>query len=112
MDVKQYYRKIREIETTLADRFPLLVSLETSDGGKPGIVSEVARAQAAVLLVEGRAALASEEQKKEYRLQQAAAWKAAEEAKLARTVQVAILTDPELRARPARKSSDQDGMEK
>lgn len=112
MDVKQYYRKIREVEATLGEAFPMLVSLETGDGGKAGVVSEVSRPQAAVLLVEGRAMLASEEQKEQHRRRQAAARKAAEEANLARTLQVAILADPEIRGRQSKKASDNSGAEK
>ncbi|HEX7363294.1 MAG TPA: hypothetical protein VF283_22620 [Bryobacteraceae bacterium] len=112
MDVKNYYRKVREMEHTLRDEFLLLVSLETPDGGKPGVISEVARALAAKLLVEGRSALASEEQKKAYRHQQTAERKAAEQAKLARTVQVAILSDAEFQARPVRERSGDSHSEK
>ena len=36
MDLQLYYQKIRETETKIADEFALVVSLETSDGGKSG----------------------------------------------------------------------------
>lgn len=36
MDVRQYYRKIREVEADLRETYPLVISLETSDGGKAG----------------------------------------------------------------------------
>ncbi|MGH9654072.1 MAG: hypothetical protein ACRD6B_11495 [Bryobacteraceae bacterium] len=88
------------------------MSLETPDGGKPGVVSEVARPLAAKLLVEGRSALASEEQKEAYRRQQVAGLKAAEQAKLARTLQVAILSDGEFQTRPVRKPSGDFPSEK
>ena len=35
MDLKQYFRKIRQVEAGLIETFPLVVSLETPDGGKP-----------------------------------------------------------------------------
>lgn len=105
MDIKQYYRKLREMEESLTDEFLLLVSLETPDGGKPGVVSEVARPLAAKLLVEGRSALANEQERQAYRRRQLVERKAAEQAKLARTVQVAILSDAEFRTRPSRKNS-------
>ncbi len=104
MDIKQYYRKIREIEATINEPFPLVVSLETPDGGKRGIISEVPRAVAAKLLAESRAVLATEEEKEQYRQQQVAARKAAEQAQLARTLQVAIVSDPDLRLRASRKT--------
>jgi ribosomal protein L9 len=103
MDVKQYYRKLREVEAGLADRFPLVVSVETPDGGKAGMLSEVPRGVAAKLLVEGRAVLANEQQKEQYRLEQEAAKKASEQARLARSVQVAIISDSELHARAGKK---------
>lgn len=112
MDIKQYYRKVREVEESLADEFLLLVSLETPDGGKPGVVSEVARPLAAKLLVEGRSALASDAEQQAYRRRQLAERKASEQAKLARTVQVAILSDAEFQTRPSRKSSGDSRSEK
>lgn len=98
MDVKQYYRKVREVETTLAGPYVLVVSLETSDGGKAGILSEVQRFVAARMIVEGRAALAGEEQKKSYQDQQSAAKRAAQKAEMARRLQVAIITEPDVEA--------------
>ncbi len=64
MDLRQYFRKLREIENSLVDAYPVVISLETSDGGRAGVVSEVSRETAAKLIIEGRAILASEEQKK------------------------------------------------
>ena len=96
MDVKQYYRKLREIEAGFEDEFPVVVSLDTPDGGKAGLISEVSRANAAKMLLEGRAVLATKEQKAQFAAQQAAARKAAEQAELAKRVQVAILSESEL----------------
>jgi hypothetical protein len=104
MDLKQYFRKIRQIEATLSEIFPLVVSLETPDGGKPGLVSEISRDLAAKLIVEGRAVLASEEEKELYREQQATAKEAAEKLELARRVQIAIVSDRDLRYEIAAKS--------
>ena len=94
MDVKQYYRKLREIEATLTEQYVLVVSLETPDGGKAGRVSEVSREIAAKMMLEGRAVLASEKKREAYFQQQTAAKKAAQKAELARRVQVAIIADP------------------
>jgi hypothetical protein len=104
MDLKQYFRKIRQIEATLSEIFPLVVSLETPDGGKPGLVSEISREHAAKLIVEGRAVLASEEEKELYRDQQASAREAAEKSELAKRVQIAIVSDRDLRHEIAAKS--------
>lgn len=96
MDVKQYYRKIREVEATLTESFPLIVSLDTPDGGKAGLTSEVSREMAAKMIVEGRAVPASEKEKDAYREHQRAMKKTLEKAELARRVQVAIITDSDL----------------
>jgi len=96
VDLKQYFRKMREIEASLTDEFPLVVSLDTPDGGKAGKLSEVSRQNAAKMIIEGRASLASEEAAKTYRARQAAAKEAADKAEMARRVQVAIISDPEL----------------
>lgn len=93
MDLRQYFKKIRETESALPEAFPLLVSLETSDGGKPGRISEVSREVAAKMIVEGRAALASESERQAYLEQQVSHKKAAERADLSRRVQVAILSE-------------------
>jgi hypothetical protein len=95
MDLKQYFRKIRELESSLTETYPLITSLATEDGGKAGVVSEVPRYEAARTIVEGRARLATEEEKQAYREQVAAGLKAAEEADTARRLQLAMLFSPD-----------------
>lgn len=94
VDLKQYFKKIREVEARLEEEYPIVTSLETPDGGRAGIVCEVAREVAAKMIVEGRAAIATEEQREEYRRQQAEAKAMLEKAELAKRVQVAIIADP------------------
>ena len=106
MDLKQYFRKIREIEASLIEEFPLLISLETSDGGKSGAISEMNRSNAARLIAEGRAVLATAEQAEEYRQQQVAAKKAAERADFAKRIQLAIVNEADLPVIPGRKTSN------
>lgn len=98
MDVRQYYRKISEAENGLDGPYLLMVSLETTDGGKAGVVSEVTREVAAKLMVEARAVPATIEEQEAYRERQAAAKKKAESAELARRVQVAIISESDLHA--------------
>jgi hypothetical protein len=57
MDLREYYRKIREVETQIAEPFVTVVSRKTRDGGRPGRRIEVARDVAAKLIVDGRADL-------------------------------------------------------
>jgi len=95
VDLRQYFKKIRDTESGLAESFPLVVSLETSDGGKAGIVSEVTREQAAKLIVENCARLANDAEKKAYFDKQASEKKASDRAELARRVQVTIVGQPD-----------------
>ena len=67
MDLQMYYQKIRDMETKIAEEFPLVVSMETADGGKGGTKTEVPRRLAAKLMVEGQARLASKDELKAYR---------------------------------------------
>jgi len=113
VDLKQYFRKMREIEGTIIEPFVFIVSLETPDGGKAGMVTEVSRFSAAKMIIEGRAVLASESQKEAYLAQQETARNAAEKAQLAKRVQVAILADPEFgSSTPAKKNSDSPSVRK
>lgn len=112
MDVKQYYRKLREVEANLSDPYVLVKSLETPDGGRAGVLSEVTRQIAAKMIVEGRAVTADEEDRKTYLAQQGAAKKAAQKAELARRVQVAIITDPDLEAASEKRNNDPAGSRK
>ena len=59
MDLRVFYQKMRKIEQEIANDHPVVVSLETPDGGKPGIRTEVTRENAARMIVEGRCRLAT-----------------------------------------------------
>ena len=96
MDLRQYFKKIRDTESGLADSFPLVMSLETTDGGKAGVASEVSREQAAKLIVDGCARLANEVEKKGYFDKQASEKRAADRAEMARRVQVTIVSQPDV----------------
>jgi len=96
MDLRLYFQKIRETASNIADDFPVLVSKETADGGKAGVLTEVARAVAARLLVEGLARLATGPETEAFRLEQAAAKRRADQVAAAAKVQVAVLSTEEL----------------
>ena len=101
MDVKQYFRKLREIESSLHEEFPTVVSMETPDGGRAGIVSQVSRANAAKLIAEGRAVLASDEQRAAFQKAQTEAMQAVQHLERTRQVQIAFLSDADLQAQLA-----------
>jgi hypothetical protein len=105
MDLKQYFRKIQAVESSLSDEYPIVVSLETADGGKEGRISEVSRSNAAVMVVEGRAVLATEEQKQQFAESQAAARTAHAKAEAAKRLQVAIISESDLGHMTGRKNS-------
>ena len=95
MDVRQYYRKLREIELGIAEPYVLVTSLETSDGGRPGIISEVSREQAAKLILEGRVVFSGDAEAKAFLEKRIADRKAIEKADSARRLQVTIVSAPE-----------------
>jgi hypothetical protein len=84
MDLRQFYRKIREVESSIAEKYPLVTSYATGDGGKEGGVVEVPRYQAARMIVEGKARLSTDEERKEFLDKLAASQKAFEEETLRR----------------------------
>ena len=93
MDLRHYFRKIREIEATIPEPHAFVCSLETSDGGKAGVVTEVGRELAAKMIAEGRATLATETESEQFLQEQAAARAAAQKAEMARRLQVTIVSD-------------------
>ena len=97
MDLRQYYQKIREKEASFKDPYPVLVSRETGDGGKHGVLTEVTRQIAARMTIDGTAQEASEEQAGEFRKRQAEVMRLAQEAAEASKVQVAVVTTEEFR---------------
>ena len=96
MDLQVYYQKIRELETKIADEFPLMVSMETADGGKGGTKTEVPRRLAAKMLVEGMARLASKDEVKAHREALVEAKRSADRAAAAARVQLTVLSTTEL----------------
>lgn len=66
MDLRVYYKQVRDVEATIPGEFTVIVSLTTPDGGKPGVKSEVPKYMAARWVVENRARLATEQETKEF----------------------------------------------
>lgn len=98
MDLRAFYRRLREVEATIAEEYPIVVSRETPDGGRGGVRSEVRREVAARLIVEGRARLATAEEAAEFREQAADAKRLAEQQAAASRVQLTVVSEAELRA--------------
>jgi hypothetical protein len=96
MDLKAYYQKIRETESKLVDRFPVLVSCQTEDGGKAGVCTEVSRSLAAKMLVEGTGREATADEVRAFRRAQAEAKRAADAAEAAKTMQFKVVSVDEV----------------
>jgi hypothetical protein len=96
MELRMFYQKLRNIEQSISEPHVVVVSLETPDGGKAGVKTEVERGAAAKLIVEGRARLASADETKEHYEAVQAATKAREAEVLTRRLSVNIVSDEEL----------------
>jgi hypothetical protein len=68
MDLRQYYKKLHEMEAKTPEANVLVVSVETGDGGKEGVITEAPRINACQLILEGRARRANEQEAADYRL--------------------------------------------
>lgn len=97
MDLRLFYQKLRKIEAEIAEPHVVVVSNETSDGGRAGQRSEVSRANAAKLLVEGRARLASAEEVIEFRATIEQARQDAEQRAMSQKIQVNIVPESDYR---------------
>jgi hypothetical protein len=105
MDVRMYYQKLRQVEASIEDAWVVVVSEETPDGGRAGVMNEVSRNAAAAMVVEGRARLAMPGEVAQYRAQMQRAKSAAEEAELSNRIQVTVLSEQELRGLKSLKPS-------
>jgi hypothetical protein len=90
MDIRSYYKKVRETEERLRGSEIVLVSLETPEGGKPGVRTEAPRSVAARLIAEGRARAAPEADARELRQALRTARQKQETEEEARRVQIVV----------------------
>ena len=96
MDLTLYYQKIRDAEARITEAFPVVVSHETPDGGKAGVLTEVTRRIAAKMMVDGLAHLASAEEARLFAAANAEARRLADQLTMAAKVQFAVLSPAEL----------------
>ncbi len=75
MDLRVFYQKIRSVENEIKEPHVVVLSLDTPDGGKAGLRTEVSRGHAAKMVVEGSARLASVEEAEEFRTSVKRAWR-------------------------------------
>ena len=91
MDLRAYYRKVREVEASISEEHVVLVSLATPEGGKAGVRTEAPRAIAAKLIAEGRARLANAEESEEFRTANRQAKEKFDQEEAARRMQVVVV---------------------
>ena len=97
MDVRAFYQKVRQVAETIAEADAVVISFSTPDGGREGVASEVARTLAALLIVEGKARIATAEETQQFRDRAAEAKTAADQIAAASKMQFTVLSDSELR---------------
>ncbi len=98
MDLKQFYHKLHVIEEGIVEPHVVVVTHETADGGRAGHKAEVSRRNAARLILEGRAHLATVEEVAEYRNDVQQALQAAQQRVTADRLQVNLISEADLRA--------------
>jgi hypothetical protein len=98
MDLKEYFRKIREQAELIPTEEVVVVSKATSDGGKEGTFSEVSRRIAAQLLIDGRARLATAEESQNFAAEMEERRRRVQEQTLSQRFQVAVISESEMQA--------------
>jgi hypothetical protein len=98
MDIREYFRKLRQAESEITGDYAVIVSTETPDGGKAGRVVEVTKAVAAHMIVDGRGRIATASEIKSFRAEMADLIEKEKAQQNAGKVQVTILSGEQLRA--------------
>ena len=97
MDLRNYYKRLRELEATLPNRDVLVVSNSTPDGGREGIRTEVSRQAAAKLITEGRARLATRDEEADFRNSLIESRRQAEQLAAAGKIQLTVMSEGDMR---------------
>lgn len=98
MDIRVYYQKIRQTASSIPAEHVVVVSLETPDGGRGNVKTEVSREMAAKLMVEGKARLASDGEASDFRAEAAEQRRRAEEEEASNKVQVTLISEADLKS--------------
>ena len=108
MDLRLYYQRIRDKESEITEAFPIVVSNETADGGKPGVLTEVTPGIAAKMVVDGVARLATAPEAKAFRAAQVETKQVADQAAAAAKVQFTVVSTTELNNLKSNPGSSKD----
>ena len=96
MDLRAYYRNLRELEGSIEEPFPVLASVATADGGREGTMTETPRWLAARMVSQGQARLATDAEAEDFRAKLADARRKAESEAAAAKVHLTFLTAEDL----------------
>jgi hypothetical protein len=102
MDLRQYYKKLHELESKMPESHVLVVSVETGDGGKEGVITEVPRRNACQLILDGRAKRMDPEQEAQYRAQEALKRGEFQRARTASRIQVQLVPNETMNPAPTK----------
>lgn len=94
MDLKGYFRKVKDLEKKIQDRDFYVVSLATQDGGKAGVMTQVSRRVGCQLIVEGKAREAKDDEVAKFEAELAARRLAHEKQEAVSRIQVQVISDP------------------
>ncbi len=97
MDLRAYYTKMREVEAGLPEPC-VVVSRQTTDGGKDGVHTEVSRTIAARMILNGTAREATEEETRAFREATDQAKRTADQLAAASRMQLVLAQPYELRS--------------
>jgi len=103
MDMKKYYKKLREIEATLPDEV-VVISKDTPEGGRAGVFTEASRTVAARLIAEGVAERASEADSAAFMEQTRERHTEELRKRAAASIQVSVITEDQARALSTKRS--------
>ena len=104
MDLRAYYRKLREIEQGLDGEFVVVKSRATPDGGVAGRLTEVSRAVAAKMLADGTAEATSRQEAEAHRKRLGEEKQREDKKRTSTQIQFTVLSEEDLRTlqKPAR----------
>jgi hypothetical protein len=98
MNLNNYYDKIHETEQQISGDCAVIVSQETPDGGRAGVVTEAPKRVASRLIVEGAARLATTDEAAAFRSANQKAKAEADDAAAASKVQFTVIPAAELQS--------------
>jgi len=97
MDLRRYYQELRQKEAEIEGKEIYVVSLDTPDGGKAGVITQVPKKLGCKLIVEGKARLATTEEVEQFEKEQAEKRAEFFNQEFARKIQVQVVAEPSMR---------------